>query len=125
MNYTFGTRSKKHLRTLDPKLQEVLEHALSTGVMDFTILVGYRGEEDQNAAYAAGNSYLKYPQSRHNSLPSQAVDVAPYPIDWKDTERFAKLAGVILASAALLSVDLEWGGDWKTLKDMPHFEIKQ
>ena len=91
---------------------------------DFSILQGYRGEEEQNAAYEAGNSKLKYPDSKHNSLPSRAVDCAPYPIDWDDTERFKEMACVILEEASVAGVKLRWGGNWKTFKDYPHFELE-
>lgn len=123
--YKFGQRSEAQLRTLHPDLQAVLVRALDTGIMDFSILKGYRGEEEQNEAYNTGRSQLKYPKSRHNTYPAEAVDVAPYPIDWNDTERFARLAGLIQGVASLLNIDLTWGGDWVTLKDMPHFEIKK
>lgn len=117
---SFSKRSKDRLATCHPDLQLIMNIAIR--FEDFTVLCGHRGEHDQNAAYAAGNSRAKYGDSRHNHVPSQAVDIAPYPIDWEDTARFAKLAGRILQIADELNIDLEWGGDWESLKDMPHFE---
>lgn len=126
---TLGKRSLEHFATLHPDLQRVVEEAIK--VTDFTVLVGHRGEAEQNAAFAAGKSKLKWPKSAHNTLPSDAVDLAPYPIDWSDRERFCYLAGVVMACAARIGVKLRWGGDWngngvfsdETFSDLPHFEL--
>jgi peptidoglycan L-alanyl-D-glutamate endopeptidase CwlK len=71
----------------------------TAGVTDVTVLCGYRGQADQEAAFASGASKVHYPNSRHNVKPSAAVDLAPYPIDWKDRERFLVLRGYVLAKA--------------------------
>ncbi len=84
-----------------------------------------------------GLSKLKYPESKHNKLPSEAVDVVPYPIDWKNTPRMRFFAGVILGIAIMLKRQgkmkhcIRWGGDWDSdtdlndqrFNDLPHFEI--
>ena len=49
-------------------------------VMDFAIICGHRGENEQNAAFAAGRSKVKYPYSKHNMKPARAYDRVPYPI---------------------------------------------
>jgi hypothetical protein len=90
---------------------------------DFTVLCGHRGEEEQTRAYEAGNSKLRYPMSKHNSEPSMAVDIAPYPIDWDDIGRFQELAAIVLEEAALAKIPLRWGGNWKNFKDYPHYEL--
>jgi hypothetical protein len=41
-----------------------------------------------------------------------AFDLAPYPIDWEDRERFALLAGRVLQEAARQGVPMVWGNDW-------------
>ncbi len=56
-------------------------------------------------------------------MPSLAVDLAPYPIDWNDLKRFHELAGRILEVAALLDIPLTWGGHWHSFKDYPHYEL--
>jgi peptidoglycan L-alanyl-D-glutamate endopeptidase CwlK len=116
--------SKDRLETCHPALKAVVYRATELSPVDFTVLCGHRGEADQTAAVAAGTSKTPWPKSKHNSQPSRAVDLAPYPIDWKDAERFAILAGAILASAKLLGVEITWGGTWSTFKDRPHFELK-
>ena len=74
---------------------------------------------------------MSWPNSKHNSLPSVAVDIAPYPIDWEDTERFIQLSGAILQIAKQNGLDLRWGGDWnrdgrmtdESFRDLLHFEM--
>jgi peptidoglycan L-alanyl-D-glutamate endopeptidase CwlK len=99
--------------------------------IDFTILEGHRGKDLQNLYYEQGKSKLKYPQSKHNKYPSLAVDIAPYPINWNDRERFVYLAGIIKGIASSLGHNIRWGGDWnqnnnlkdQSFFDLPHFEI--
>jgi len=60
--------------------------------------------------------------SRH--LTGHAVDLVPYPVSW-DWEHFYPIADAMKAAAEELGVDLEWGGDWKTFKDGPHFQLSR
>lgn len=121
-----GERSRRELSTCHPRLQELIEEVdrrLSVRKrLDLTVLCGYRGELAQNQAYRDGNSKLRWPDSKHNTLPSRAVDVAPYPIDWKDPEMFMLLAGYILAVADEMGIDIEIGGLWKW-RDRPHIQL--
>ena len=93
-------------------------------ITDFKITDGYRGEQAQENAYRGGFSPLHFPLSKHNRNPSQAVDVAPWPIDWANLERFHFLAGVIMGAAHEEHVEIVWGGSW-SVKDLPHFELAQ
>jgi peptidoglycan L-alanyl-D-glutamate endopeptidase CwlK len=72
---TFGKDSELKLQKLHPDLQKILIHLIK--IYDFKILETYRNEEDQNKAFNEGKSKLKYPQSKHNKIPSLAVDIAP------------------------------------------------
>lgn len=127
----FGRRSLHRLRTADPRLQTLFTRVVQT--YDCTILEGHRGEEAQNAAFAAGKSKLRWPNGNHNAYPSKAVDVAPYPVDWSDTKRFYHFAGFVQATAAELGIPIRWGGDWdrdydlndQRFNDLVHFEIKE
>lgn len=121
--YTFSRRSLNNLASCHPLLREVMHEAIKT--YDFTVIEGYRGKEKQNKAFREGKSQLKYPQSKHNTFPCLAVDVMPYPDGFKaSTEEWYKMATHILAAASRVGVGIEWGGHWKTLVDMPHFELK-
>lgn len=127
--YVFGRRSREALATVHPDLVRVLERA--RGWADFTVLEGHRDERRQTIAYQSGASHLQWPRSKHNTLPSVAVDVAPFPIVWKDVGRFVLLAGVVFAAAAEEGVRIRWGGDWdmdgaqldESFRDLGHFEL--
>lgn len=127
--YKFSNSSEKKLATCHPRLQELMKRVILFS--DFTILEGERDRQAQNAAFEAGMSKLKFPQSKHNSSPSNAVDIAPFPIDWKNRERFAFLAGLVLATAKEMDIPLRWGGDWdkdgelkdNNFDDLVHFEL--
>lgn len=118
---TFGKRSLKNLKTCDERLQKICFEAIKE--IDFAVLCGHRGKEEQNKAFREGKSQLVYPQSKHNTLPSVAVDLAPYPIDWNNIERFRVLKNIIFRKADELGVSLIWGGDW-SFGDFPHYEIR-
>ena len=117
----YSKRSNDKLNTCDPRIKEIMDIVVQ--IMDNTILCGYRGEEEQNKAYAEGKSNAKFGQSKHNTNPSMAVDCAPYPIDWQNKERFARLAGIVEGVAHMLGHKIKWGGDFQSINDMPHFEI--
>jgi peptidoglycan L-alanyl-D-glutamate endopeptidase CwlK len=56
-----------------------MEEALKTTLIDFSIICGYRGKQEQSNAFAHGASKVQYPNSMHNQNPSLAVDIRPYP----------------------------------------------
>lgn len=125
----FGARSKLRLSSCHPKIQDVMNAVIPH--IDFTIIYGFRNEADQTTAFEAGNSQVPWPQSTHNSDPSEGIDVAPYPIAWDDRERFTLLAGMIIMAAYDLDIVLRWGGDWdrdtevkdNRFDDLGHFEL--
>tara|TARA_R100001530_G_scaffold122826_1_gene90546 strand:+ start:183 stop:578 length:396 start_codon:yes stop_codon:yes gene_type:complete len=127
----FGKRSKKHLVTLDKRLQKVLNEVIK--YVDCSVIEGHRSEERQNKLYDEGKTKVRYPSGRHNDYPSRAVDVVPYPIDWSDRERFHLFAGFVLGIAQSMGIKLRWGGDWNQnfevddnqFDDFPHFEIRK
>ena len=106
----FGNRSTKELNTLHPDLKEVLNEAIKH--FDFSILEGHRGKDKQNRMLSEGKSHLAYPKGKHNKVPSEAVDIAPYPIVWEDTSRFSFFAGFITGIAKQKGIELRWGGNW-------------
>lgn len=126
---TLSKSSLAQLATCDPRLQRVLRYAIQW--IDFTVLEGHRDKASQNKAFDEGKSQVRWPNGKHNSLPSRAVDIAPYPIDWNDRERFVLFAGVILGISGMLGIRLRWGGDWnqdwkvkdEKFRDLGHFEL--
>ena len=123
---SFGRASMKNLSTCDPKLQvlfkEVVKH------IDCSVLCGHRTKEEQDALQGFDPPW---PNSKHNSYPSRGIDVAPYPIDWLDTQRFDRFAYFVLGMAVAKGIELRWGGDWDNdydtddneFDDLPHFEL--
>jgi len=133
---SFSIASSDRLRTCHIDLQLIMREAIK-GPYDFSITCGHRPKAAQDMAYTQGASKLQWPKSKHNRIPSMAVDVSIYPVNWSDRAAFALLAGWIMATASRLREEgkvahrLRWGGDWggngKTsdegFKDFPHFEL--
>lgn len=124
---SFSLRSLERLETCAPELQIVMNEAILE--FDFTVLCGHRGKEEQEKAFRDGNSRVHWPNGKHNSMPSKAVDVAPWfekepHVRWEDLVTFGVMAEVILSTAERLGVELVWGGDWK-MRDYVHFEIAE
>ena len=126
----FGKSSKKRLSTCDSKLQEIFNEVIKH--VDCSVLEGHREKDRQNKLFEEGKTKVKYPDGRHNRQPSSAVDVTPYPVDWKDRERQTLFAGFVIGVASQMGINLRWGGDWdqdfqvvdNRFDDFPHFELK-
>ena len=124
--YKFGKRSKERLKGVKPELVNVLNELVK--IMDVTIIEGLRSKERQEELVASGASKTKY--SKH--LEGKAVDLAPYPIDWKDRDRFHYMGGMIRGIAKQLNVNVRWGGDWdgdgetkdNGFDDLVHVELR-
>jgi peptidoglycan L-alanyl-D-glutamate endopeptidase CwlK len=124
--YKFGKRSKERLKGVKPELVNVLNELVK--IMDVTVIEGLRTKERQEELVASGASKTKY--SKH--LEGKAVDLAPYPIDWKDRDRFHYMGGMIRGIAKQLNVNVRWGGDWdgdgetkdNGFDDLVHVELK-
>ena len=127
----FGKKSRERLGTCDKRLQDLFNEVIKT--VDCSVLEGHRSEERQNKLQEEGKSKVRYPKGRHNAIPSLAVDVAPYPVDWSDRERFTLFAGYVLGLARGMGITIRWGGDWNMnfevddnkFDDFPHFEIRE
>lgn len=104
--------------------------------VDFTVLDStIRTKEQQEQFIKEGKS--KTLNSKHLLKPSYAIDIAPYPVDWNDRERFCYLAGYWLGvaerlkSLGIIKSSFKWGGDWnqnnitkdEKFSDVCHFEI--
>lgn len=129
--------SRKRLEGIKPILITIIEDAITTSPIDFGIPQdgGLRTANRQNAMYAQGRTDLSKPKitnadgykniSRHQS--GEAFDIYAYvngKASW-DIGHLTAIAHHILKVAANYRVQLEWGGDWKSFKDYPHFQIKR
>ena len=121
----FGKRSKERLKGVDERLVNVANELVK--IMDCTVLEGLRTKERQSKLIAEGKSKTKY--SKH--IEGKAIDIAPYPIDWEDRERFHYMGGMARGIGHALGVTVRWGGDWDSdgevkdnnFDDLVHFEI--
>lgn len=127
--FSFSKRSSGRLEECHPDLQklffEVIKH------VDCTVICGFRNEADQMEAFRAGKSRVTFPNSKHNLLPSMAVDVVPFPIDWSDLKRFYMFVGFVRGIAKSMNINIRCGADWdgdfdikdQNFHDLPHFEL--
>ena len=144
---SFGNTSKAKLATAHEDLQKIFNEAIKQ--FDFSVIFGHRTPEEQFELFKKGRSlnidgewiitdkskvvtYLDgyEKKSKHNYLPSHAVDVWLYPIDWSKTEEMNHFAGFVLGLAQSMydkgeiKNKIEWGGNWESFRDMPHFQLK-
>ena len=130
----FGVVSKDRIATLDPRWHPVLYDAIQC--YDFTVICGHRNMRAQIEAFENGFSRKTWPDSKHNTDPSLAVDLAPYHaikphVRWNSRSEFYFLGGVIRAAAWKFDLKIRWGGDWdrdddlydQTFMDLGHYEI--
>lgn len=127
--------SKNKLGSCCQELQTLFNEVIRS--QDFTVVCGFRNKESQHKAFLDKKSKTDWPNSKHNSLPSMAVDVAPYPLDWNNKKRFIFFAGYVFAIfnqlksvGSIKDCNLRWGGNWdgaivkdQSFDDLPHFEI--
>ncbi len=108
----YGDRSRSILVTAVPELVDIFEEAIKH--VDISILCGMRTRIEQNYLFRTGASKVKWPHSKHNrrSGLAEAVDFAPYPIDWKDLSRFIQVSFFLKGIAAGKGVKLRLGCDW-------------
>ena len=126
MTFTFSRAYRAKLDTCHPMLIAIVEKVLE--LRPLVVVCGHRNEVAQKLACATGNSSAPFPTSRHNSFPSEAVDVAPLVdgvIPWNDIHAFNELAGDMKVAGGQLGCRIEWGGDWtgKMKGDVGHFQL--
>jgi peptidoglycan L-alanyl-D-glutamate endopeptidase CwlK len=113
------------MKGVDSKLQNVFNEVVKE--FDCAIIEGVRSQERQNELVAQGKSKTKF--GKH--VQGKALDVAPYPIDWADRDRFHYFGGYVKGIAKSLNLKVRWGGDWdgdfetkdNIFDDLVHFEI--
>lgn len=121
MPFVLGTRSIQRLKGVHPDLVKVVHRAIELSTVDFTVLEGLRTLARQKELFAAKATTTM--NSRH--LTGHAVDLAPIiagTVRW-DWPLYHRLAKFIKAAAEDVDVPVEWGGDWKSFKDGPHWQL--
>jgi peptidoglycan L-alanyl-D-glutamate endopeptidase CwlK len=119
--FKLGKRSIERLQGVHPDLVRVVERAIDLTPVDFTVLEGLRSPERQQTLVASGASQTL--NSRH--ITGHAVDLGAWvdnQVDWS-WPLYTKIANAMKAAANELGIAIVWGGDWRTFKDGPHFEL--
>lgn len=149
----YSKTSRDKLLLAHPDIQKIFDEAIK--LCDCTVIYTTRSKDEQFELYKKGRSFVNGKwivtdkgrvvtnidgvniTGKHNKVPSEAIDVIPYPIDWNDTDRIRYFAGIVMGISlrmkeeGLISHDLIWGGDWdrdtdlkdQTLNDLVHFEL--
>ena len=121
MSIVLGQRSLSRLEGVHPDLVRVVKKAAALSSLDFTVLEGLRTKERQKQLMDLGAT--KTMNSRH--LTGHAVDLAPMvggTVRW-DWPLYHQLAVIVKEAAKAEKVPIQWGGDWRTFKDGPHWEL--
>lgn len=120
--YRLGTRSKQRLQGVHPDLVKVIQRAIEITDVDFTVLEGLRTLKRQKELLRKGATTTL--NSRH--LTGHAVDIAPLiggQVSWH-WPHYHQLAPFVWQAAEDVGVKgLEWGGDWKSFPDGPHWQL--
>ncbi len=121
MTYNLSKKSRDRLAGVHQDLVKVVERTIEITEIDFVVLEGVRSKTRQEQLVKAGASQTM--RSRH--LTGHAVDLGAYvagSVRW-DWPLYHKLAVAVKQAAAELQIPIEWGGDWTTFKDGPHFQL--
>ena len=123
MTFRFSSRSLRNLEGVHPDLVAVAHRALEITEIDFLVTEGLRTREKQIELVRAGAS--RTTRSRH--LTGHAIDIAACvagEVRW-DWPLYEELSRAFKQAAAELNVPIVWGGDWKTFRDGPHYELSR
>ena len=119
--FTLSDRSNDNLLGVHPDLIKVVRTAAELSPVVFVVTEGLRTEARQKQLVRSGAS--KTMNSRH--LTGHAVDLAATvegKVSW-DWPLYYRLADTMKMAAESLDIPIEWGGDWTTFKDGPHFQL--
>lgn len=119
--FQLSERSRERLKGVHPNMVRIVERSMELTDIDFMITEGLRTREQQAKYFKAGRSQTM--NSKH--LTGHAVDVAVLvdgvlTWEWKYYEQLSKY---FKQAAKELGIKMTWGGDWKTLRDGPHYQI--
>ncbi|MGL5389426.1 MAG: M15 family metallopeptidase [Serratia sp. (in: enterobacteria)] len=117
----FNARSETNLLGVHPDLVRVMRLARRFSLVPFSITEGLRSMARQRDLLREGKSQTL--RSRH--LTGHAVDVVAMPsgtVSW-EWDYYAQIASAVRRAGLECGINVEWGGEWKTLKDGPHFQL--
>ena len=128
MTFQLGKNSMKNMEGIDDRLIDIAELAITLSPIDFGVPSsgGFRSTQDQAELYTSGKSQCNGTDKKSYHQTGKALDVFAY-VDGKaswDALYLTTIATAMLQSASQLGHELQWGGIWRSWKDMPHFQIK-
>jgi peptidoglycan L-alanyl-D-glutamate endopeptidase CwlK len=121
-------RSERNIATLLPQVQPLaralIESAAAIGIA-IKVISGTRTYEEQNALYEQGRTQpgrvvtnARGGYSNHNF--GIAFDIGVF-----EGGRYLDESPAYKAVGAIgMKLGLEWGGNWKTIQDEPHFQLR-
>lgn len=121
MTFKLSKKSLERMQGVHPDLVNVVKLAIELTEVDFGVTEGLRTVDRQRQLVAQGAS--KTMNSRH--ITGHAVDLVAYvggSVNWS-WPLYHKIADAMKRAANSLGVQIVWGGDWKSFKDGPHFEL--
>jgi len=133
MVFHWGKKSMLNRATLTPNLRKIADKVLGYDVIDCMVDCSYRDKAEQHRLYLLDKSKVEWPLSKHNHLPSKAMDLVPVinrRASWNHYH-CSVLAGLVLAAASELGIRIRWGGNWdmdhepitdQDFQDLAHFE---
>jgi peptidoglycan L-alanyl-D-glutamate endopeptidase CwlK len=124
----FNAESLRVVQGLHPDLLKVVARASEISSTAFQVVPGnggMRSERMQRKLKAKGASRAVL--GRHTI--GHAIDLVPVDaqgrVDFSDLDGFDRIMTAMKQAAEELSIPIEWGGNWKSLVDKPHFELNR
>ena len=121
MSFRLSQKSLDRLSGVHPDLVAVVKRALEISEVDFAVFEGVRSKTRQAQLFK--EKATKTMNSRH--ITGHAVDLGAWvdgEVRW-DWPLYHQIAKAMKAAATELNIPIEWGGDWRTFKDGPHFQL--
>jgi len=124
--FTLTKTDLARLKGVHPNLVKVIIEAAKTAKTPFKVLEGMRDAVTQKKYFLAGASRLDGVKKKSKHQLGRAVDIVPIvngKVEHRSWTPFYPMAANVKAAAKRLGIRITWGGDWKTFKDGPHFEV--
>ena len=128
--YSYSSSSRRNLETCETDIVKLFQAVIKK--IDCTIVFGYRSSNLQLSLFNKGRisqgDIVTYSdgfnsKSDHQTYPSIAVDVVPFPSLWRSKENMFKLNKIVMLTAKEMNIKIKWGGDWKRFKDYAHYYL--
>lgn len=137
--FKLSRSSKKNIEGVDKRIITLIERSLKKSPHDFGIpkYGGYRTPQEQNNLFHKKPKVTNLDGFKNKSYHQSGFAVDIFCLDegkacWNECEyKYTEVSNVIKDEFELMKSEgifkenefLEWGGDWKRFKDLPHFQI--